>query len=284
VERTGAATTDLALSWLGEGEGPWFLWVHLFDPHAPYEPPETFQRFADSPDGDPMVAAYDGELAAADHALGRLLDAITRRGEEQNTLVVVAGDHGESLGEHDVWYDHGGDLFSPAARVPLALRWPGVLPEGVVVSQLVELTDLAPTVRSLLELPAAEGDGMDLSRVWNGGEGRGFSRSICLDRIANREERAENPAARPHWRQAAIRRTGSLVVVRESGAEQEFWSLAPDGSGGFLESPMQPLPETVRADVPRALALIAGAAGEAPVLDPETRSRLEALGYVEGQP
>jgi arylsulfatase A-like enzyme len=116
VERTGADTTDLALSWLGEGEGPWFLWVHLFDPHAPYEPPETFQRFADSPGGDPMVAAYDGELAATDHALGRLLDAITRRGEEQNTLVVVAGDHGESLGEHDVWYDHGGISFP---------RWPG---------------------------------------------------------------------------------------------------------------------------------------------------------------
>jgi arylsulfatase A-like enzyme len=284
VERTGADTTDLALSWLGEGEAPWFLWVHLFDPHAPYEPLETFQRFADSPGGDPVVAAYDGELAAADHALGRLLDAITRRGEEQNTLVVVAGDHGESLGEHDVWYDHGGDLFSPVARVPLAFRWPGVLPEGVVVSELVELTDLAPTVRSLLGLPAVEGDGMDLSRVWNGGEGRGFSRSICLDRIANREERAENPQARPHWRQAAIRRAGSLVVAREFGAEQEFWTLAPDGTGGFLESPMQPLSDAVLADVPRALSLIAGAAGEAPVLDPETRSRLEALGYVEGQP
>jgi hypothetical protein len=75
-----------------------------------------------------------------------------------------------------------------------------------------------------------------------------------------------------------------LVVARESGAEQEFWTLAPDGSGGFLESQMQPLSEAVLADVPRALALIAGAAGEAPVLDPETRSRLEALGYVEGQP
>ncbi len=284
VERTGADTTDLALSWLGAGAGPWFLWVHLFDPHAPYEPSETFQRFADSPAGDPMVDAYDGELAATDHALSRLLDAITDRGEEQNTLVVVAGDHGESLGEHDVWYDHGGDLFSPVARVPLAFRWPGVLPEGVVVSELVELTDLSPTVRSLLDLPAAEGDGMDLALVWSGGEGRGFSRSICLDRTANREERAENPKARPHWRQAAIRREDSLVVARESGAEQEFWTLAPNGSGGFLESPMQSWSETVLADVPRALALVAGDAGEAPVLDAETRSRLEALGYVEGDP
>ena len=125
---------------------------------------------------------------------------------------------------------------------------------------------------------------MDLALVWSGGEGRGFSRSICLDRTANREERAENPKARPHWRQAAIRREDSLVVARESGAEQEFWTLAPNGSGGFLESPMQSWSETVLADVPRALALVAGDAGEAPVLDAETRSRLEALGYVEGDP
>jgi arylsulfatase A-like enzyme len=284
VERTGADTTDLALSWLREGEPPWFLWVHLFDPHAPYEPPQAIQPFEVAPGMDPVVAAYDGELAAVDHELGRLLDAIARRGEASNTLVVVAGDHGESLGEHGVWYDHGGDLFSPVARVPLVFRWPGVLPEGVVVTELVELTDLAPTVRSLLGLPGAEGDGMDLAAVWSGGEGRGFSRSICLDRKANRAERAENPAARPHWRQAAIRRENSLVVVREFGAEQEFWALAPDGAGGFLETPMHTLSETVRADVPRALALVSAEAGEAPVLDPETRSRLEALGYVEGNP
>ena len=285
VERTGADTTDLALSWLREGEGPWFLWVHLFDPHAPYAPSETFQRFGEpSSEADPVVGAYDGELAAADHALGRLLDAIAGRGEEQNTLVVVAGDHGESLGEHEVWYDHGGDLFSPVARVPLAFRWPSVLPTGVVVPQLVELTDVAPTLRALLGLPAAEGDGMDLSPVWNGGEGRGYSRSICLDRDANRAERAENPKARPHWRQAAIRRRDSLVVAREFGAEHEFWSLAPNGAGGFFESPLVTLSETVLSDATRALSLVAGEPGEVPVLDRETRSRLEALGYIEGAP
>ncbi|MFP3940102.1 MAG: sulfatase, partial [Thermoanaerobaculia bacterium] len=117
TERSAEAVTDAAVEWLegrraagGEGR-PVFLWVHYFDPHDPYEPPEPFaSRFADRP--------YAGEIAYVDRELGRLLASLERTGLAGRTVVVATADHGESLGEHGERY-HSRTLYEGAVRVPL---------------------------------------------------------------------------------------------------------------------------------------------------------------------
>jgi len=151
-ERAAAQTNDAVFVSLDRLEEPFFLWVHYFDPHLPYVPPEPFRtRFRDRP--------YDGEIAFMDRELGRLLAAVGKRA--RSLLVVVAGDHGESLGEHGE-EAHGVFVYQATQRVPLILAGPG-LPRGKVVTERVGLVDVAPTVLNILGLPPLpDADGRSL--------------------------------------------------------------------------------------------------------------------------
>ncbi|NIM02181.1 MAG: sulfatase-like hydrolase/transferase [Acidobacteria bacterium] len=143
-ERAATQTNEAVLAWLPGTEAPFFLWVHYFDPHLPYVPPDPFaERFEDRP--------YDGEIAFMDEALGELVNRIRSRFPE--TLIVVAGDHGESLGEHGE-QTHGVFLYQVTQRVPLIFFGPGI-PRGRVVSERVGLVDVMPTLLDLtrFELP-----------------------------------------------------------------------------------------------------------------------------------
>ncbi len=161
AERSGQVVLDRALAWLERGgvdSRPYFLWVHLFDAHAPYEPPEPYRgRYRENP--------YDGEIAAVDAQVGRLLAALDRRVESDRTVVIALGDHGEALGEHGE-RTHGLLLYEPTLRVPMILRAPGIVPAGSVVDTPVSLADVAPTIASLLDAPleSARVDGRDLAR------------------------------------------------------------------------------------------------------------------------
>ena len=153
LERRGDRTVAAATRWLAGREQPstrpYFLWVHLYDAHDPYVPPEPYrQRFAGRP--------YDGEVAFADAVVGDLLQAVGY-GTPRGPLVVVAGDHGESLGEHGE-STHGLFVYDSAIRVPLILAWPGVVGPAVLALP-VRLVDLAPTIVDLAgtSLDAAEG-------------------------------------------------------------------------------------------------------------------------------
>lgn len=139
VQRPANQVVDAALKWLQqESAQPFFAWVHLYDAHTPYAPPEPFRtRFAGS--------LYDGEIAFADSQVGRLLDWIP-----DDTIVVVVGDHGEGLGSHGE-DEHGFYIYDYAVRVPLLMRVPDV--SGVRVSQQVRTVDIFPT---LLELVTGE--------------------------------------------------------------------------------------------------------------------------------
>jgi arylsulfatase A-like enzyme/Flp pilus assembly protein TadD len=165
AERPGRVVVDRALAWLeASGPSPFFLWVHLYDPHAPYDPPAPFrERFPGRP--------YDGEVAAADAEVGRLLEALERRGLASSTVVAVAADHGEALGDHGE-PTHGLLLYEPTLRVPMIVRAPGVAP-GTRVGAPVSLVDLGPTVAGLAGTawPAGESprDGRDLSRELRAG-------------------------------------------------------------------------------------------------------------------
>ncbi|HUG55147.1 MAG TPA: sulfatase-like hydrolase/transferase [Vicinamibacteria bacterium] len=143
-ERSGSETVKAAVRWLREGDSrPSFAWVHLYDPHAPYAPPEPFaSRFASRP--------YAGEVAATDAALEPLLGPMLEAARP-DTLVVLTSDHGESLGEHGE-RTHGLFAYEATLRVPLVLFAPRVLP-AVEVEAVVGHADLLPTILDTLALP-----------------------------------------------------------------------------------------------------------------------------------
>ena len=146
AERSAEAVVEAARGWIESQAGPWFAWVHLFDPHAVYSPPPPFDaRYAASP--------YHGEVAYTDHALGPLLD-VAGASETRPTLVVVTADHGEALGEHGE-RTHGLFAYESTLRVPLILAQVGRPSgdEGVVSTEPVRHVDIVPSVLDALSLP-----------------------------------------------------------------------------------------------------------------------------------
>jgi choline-sulfatase len=143
MERPGNVVADLALDWLGKNyRNKFFLWVHLYDPHFPYRPPAPFsEQYKDR--------LYDGEIAFADAQVGRLIAFLKAKDLYRNTLIVLSGDHGESLGEHGE-KTHGFFIYNATLHVPLLIH----LPEertGKTISELVSLTDLMPTILAALK-------------------------------------------------------------------------------------------------------------------------------------
>jgi arylsulfatase A-like enzyme/Flp pilus assembly protein TadD len=139
VERKAEAVVARAAAWLEGRTGPWFLWLHLFDPHQPYQPPEPFlSQYPDAP--------YDGEIAYADSALGRLLDSLEEGKEAGRTAVIYTADHGESLGEHGET-THGYFAYNATLRVPLILALPGA--KAARIEANVGHVDIFPTVCDL---------------------------------------------------------------------------------------------------------------------------------------
>src|SRR5438477_493366 len=131
---------------LSRRSGPRFVWVHLFDPHDPYEPPAPYSQKYKDP--------YDGEIAYADSALGNLIEFLKKTGAYSNAIVVVVGDHGEGLGEHGE-ETHGLFLYDSTLHVPMILKMAGApSPRGVVIDAQVRTTDILPTVLSLTKIPA----------------------------------------------------------------------------------------------------------------------------------
>ena len=153
VERHAGATTDAALRWLAapshDGKrGPWFMWVHYYDPHAPYEPPaDLAERFRSAP--------YDGEIASVDRELARVLKAVEQSGDLGRTVVLVTADHGESLGEHGEGA-HGLFVYDATIRVPWIMAGPGI-GQGRVSPTVARLIDVLPTLHDYAGLPPRTG-------------------------------------------------------------------------------------------------------------------------------
>jgi arylsulfatase A-like enzyme len=174
-DRRADATTAHAVAWLDgrsertagpprDASRPFFLFVHYFDPHAPYVPPAELARAFPPADGPgaglpALRARYDAEIAFADQQLGVLLDALDARGLAEDTIVAVTADHGEGLMQHGLLM-HGAQIYEEQVRVPLVLRWPARLPAGRVVEGAVALIDLPPTLLELAGVPAGDGGAM----------------------------------------------------------------------------------------------------------------------------
>jgi arylsulfatase A-like enzyme len=173
------------LSWLsGNDRRPFFTFLNYNDAHDPYLPPAPFgKKFADhTPRGfigdvadgatDDIVRelrdGYDGSIAYLDQQMGALVDALEARNVANDTLIVITSDHGEQFGEHNLFV-HGNSLYRPLLHVPLLFLWPGHVPAGVVVPDLVSLTDLPATLLDLAGVsPDAVMPGHSLGGLWRG--------------------------------------------------------------------------------------------------------------------
>ena len=140
LDRPASAVVDSALAWLGSGEGPFFLWTHFYDAHADYAPPADFR----------MADPYDGEIAYVDAQLGRLLGWLESRQMLRETLIVVVADHGESLGEKGE-HTHASLIYDGTQRIPWLMVLPERIPAGAVSNQLVQQSDLLPTLMEMYD-------------------------------------------------------------------------------------------------------------------------------------
>ena len=182
-------------AWLRENKGQkFFTFVHFFNPHLPYTPPLRSPRtlalnYRGLFNGDfgpvfglwlkkiPireqdtafMISLYDDEISFADQAVGALLDEVKRLGLDKKTMVVLAADHGESLGEHNYYFDHGDTLYENQVRVPLIIHYPGMPNRGQTVVTQVRTIDIRPTILHLLNIPdPGKTDGVSLLPLIHG--------------------------------------------------------------------------------------------------------------------
>lgn len=267
AERRAQVTVDRALRWLDElsEQAPFFLWLHLFDPHANYTPPEPYaSRYAANP--------YDGEIAYVDAQIARLLARLTDRGLAEQTLIVVTGDHGEALGEHGE-HTHGYLLYDVTLRVPLILHCGHRLGGGGHVDRRVSLVDVAPTVMSLLGItPPALLDGVDLLQPPDD------ARPIFAETYHGWMEYG--------WAALLAVYSGNYKYIHSPEAElfdlaadprEETSLLAGTGEGERRERMLADLRRLFGDEVAGDVAM-----SDAQSLSPEDLQRLQALGYAFG--
>jgi arylsulfatase A-like enzyme/Tfp pilus assembly protein PilF len=268
AERRGDKTALALARWLdarakdASAPPPFFVWLHLYDPHEPYAPPASYRDlFPQSP--------YDGEIAFADHVVGTVLDKLRDLSLLDRTLVAVVGDHGESLGEHGE-ETHSMFLYEGAIRVPLILWRPDVLPRGRVVAFPVRTLDLAPTILDLLGQP-----------VLAAPHARSLRRAI--------EGRAEEnpPGAYAETYVPRLAMGGAVLrALRDprykliDAPRPELYDLSRDpGETRNLYGDEPRIVQALRAELQRVTAGGQGAMSTRAV-DQEAVEKLEALGYI----
>ena len=270
LQRPGAETLRAAIAWLERerASGRLFLWVHLFEPHDPYEPPEPYaSRYRDRP--------YDGEVAYTDTLVAQLDDALERLGLESETLLAVTADHGEGLGDHEETL-HGFFVYQTTLAVPLIFRGPGI-PAGGRIAANVGLVDLFPTALDLLGVAVpgnVKPSGTSLAPALRGGKAP-----------ADRPQYAESLVPLLHfgWSDLRALRQGSWKYVL--APRPELYDLVADPKEAHnLATAEQTRAAGLRASLEKLLeqeSRVAKAA-PAPPLPPDLLARLGALGYVGG--
>jgi arylsulfatase A-like enzyme/tetratricopeptide (TPR) repeat protein len=275
VQRAGDETERLLADWIGSHQkGRVFAFLHLFEPHAPYEPPEPYRsRYASRP--------YDGEIARADEIVGRLVAFLKERGLYEKALVVFLSDHGEGLNDHGE-DEHGVLLYREEIHVPLFVKFPGARRAGESVASPVALTDVFPTIAEVAGVapPAGlAGRSLTLALAEKGGAAASEPRRVYSETLY--------PRLHLGWSDLA-----SLTDDRHQFIESpkpELYDVVADpgekhdlarGSGGPQGPPSM-------ADVPPAFRALSAALAKIPrplqppgASDPESVKKLASLGYI----
>ncbi len=264
AERPADVVVDHAMKWLDAQHSRWFLWVHVYDPHAPYNPPEPYRtEYASDP--------YAGEVAFTDHALGPLVDR-ARAESDRPTLVVVTGDHGEALGDHGE-VTHGLFAYEATLRVPLIIAQveAGRSRSRAGVSEMpVEHVDLLPTILDALGLTTPEGlPGRSLLTL---------SPSDASDRASYFEALATS--LNRGWAPLHGVLVGRIKYIDLPIPELYDLTRDPTESHNLVDRD----PERTRVLEARLKAFGATDVGVRQAEDPETLARLRALGYTSASP
>jgi arylsulfatase A-like enzyme/Flp pilus assembly protein TadD len=264
-ERRAGEVVDRAIGWLGSQSGkPFFLWVHVFDPHTPYDPPAPFRQ---KHKGRP----YDGEVAYTDQQLGRLFDTIAKKSPTERTVIAVLGDHGESLSEHGE-FTHGVFLYDSTLRIPFLLAGSGV-PKGLRVKQQARTIDLAPTLLELTGIKVPEKmQGSSLTPSFTGKESPAdFSYSETLFSKINMG-----------WSELRAIRTNRWKYIR--APKSELYDLAHDP--GETSNVIASHPTEARDLEAKMKSVISSGAGREKIstamVDRRTTEQLKSLGYLGG--
>ncbi len=265
MQRRGEVTLGYVLEWLGQRKGsPFFLWFHLWDAHDPYDPPEPFRsRFPNAP--------YNGGIACVDSIVGKLLDYLRNQGLYDNTLIAVAADHGESLGEHGE-LTHSIFLYDSTIHVPLLLKLPGNRFAGQRVKATASLVDLAPSV--LEELGQTPPPAM---------QGRSLLPLIGYPHPENRPSLATGDHSERSfgWSALVSLRVGNQLYVR--APFPELYDLASDpGAKTNLYQTNRSAAVRLAIQLDNFVKRISEGAPQAlqDGLDEKSREKLSALGYV----
>ncbi len=262
VQKPGDEVMDDALRWLDSvRQRRFFAWVHLYDPHAPYEPPEPFaSRYRGQP--------YLGEIAYTDKVVGRLTGWLEAQGLMDRTIVVVVGDHGEGLGDHGE-ASHAYFVYGATTHVPLIVRTPWAL-RGRSPAQ-VSTVDIMPTVLDVVGLPPQDGiDGRSLARAL-------FDPAAPLDHSAYSE--TYFPRYHFGWQHLRSLRDGRYTYVDAPHPELYDRIEDPDETHNVFKAYSQRA-EALRVRLEEMSRSTGTQAPERKQLDPETLQRLAALGYV----
>ncbi len=264
VQRAGDATEARLAAWIEERKAgePFFAFLHLYEPHTPYEPPEPWKsRFADP---------YDGEIATADAIVGRFLDLLKRKGLYDGSLVVFLSDHGEGLGEHGE-SEHGMFLYREALQVPLLVKLPGSRRAGSSVAAPVGLSDVFTTVARAVALPRFEAP-----------EGTASLLDVAADPApADRRLLAETFFPRIHfgWSELSSLLEGRWHYIE--APRPEIYDVVADPAETSNRVAEKPGPmRALRAELLKRRSPL-----EVPTdVDPEARKKLASLGYLSAGP
>ena len=262
-ERAGVDSATVLQRWaVLVKDRPLFLFLHLYEPHSPYSPPEPFRsRYASSP--------YDGEIAAADAAVGSFVGFLKRAGLYDRAVLIFVSDHGEGLGDHGE-EEHGVFLYREALRVPILLKKPGSRGAGRRISAPVSLLDVVPTVLSLLSIPVpASLHGLSLTSVAEAGA------------PANRRIYSESlyPRLNLGWSDLASLTEARYHYIR--APRPELYDLAADPGERNDLAPGSPAP---LRGMKAALEAMRRPFALPEASSPEELKKLAALGYVHPSP
>lgn len=297
-DRKATEVADRAMDLLDRfGDRPFFVFLHLYDPHWHYDPPEWARRTFETSYGGTLtglwqdfsrrdrasvteadlahlLALYDGEIRYADTEVGRVLDHLAARGLDRSTMVVMTSDHGEEFLDHGSW-EHQKTLYEEVVRVPLAIRAPGSAPAGRREPAQVSLLDVAPTVLAWAALPApASMAGRSLLAAAAEREAYGET-----DHTIDGTHKLFLRGGAARWKVIL-----SLSPDAKKTRGEEWYDLASDPAERRSVAPVPAVADPIRRRALERWRADRGGGGAArPVcLTPEQQERLRALGYVNG--
>lgn len=266
VQRPGGETWAEARQWLDQHvHEKFFVWLHLFDPHSPYGPPEPYRsQYSDRP--------YDGEIAYSDSIIGQVIEYLEAKRTLDNTLVIFLSDHGEGLGDHGE-DEHGLLAYDSTLHVPWIIRLPGRARAGSVVDRPVSLIDVVPTVLALLGVAAPSGlDGVNLAPLITG------------DSALRRDELyAETyyPRLRFNWSELAAVRNDEYKLIRAPRPELYQYRIDARESDD-IASAHPAIVARLDQILNRMVPPHASATPVASAVDSDAARRLGSLGYIGG--